>query len=528
MFFQDATAQELSVTSVPAPIGGLNARDSLVAMPATDAIRLTNFWPQSYGVTVRKGYKKHATGMVDKLGTVGQWSSTTGFQKMFAWAGTSVWDITTPGPVGVPVITDLSNSRWDLVSLVNASGSHLLGVNGADDGFAYDESGLHVLVAGDGTTAYTWSGIDPKNATNIEIHQRRLWAVEKDSSVGWYLPPDAIYGVFQSFDFGPLFFNGGYLEYLSTWTLDDGNGAEDHLVAVSNNGVAAVYGGTDPSDDTKWHLVGVYNIGQPVRGRRALAKVGGDLYILTTQGVVSMVNMLSSTKVNEAAARFKTDKVQFLLSELVNNYSDEEDWQLIYVPSINMLVVNVPTGIYASNQQLVSNQITEAWAMFNGMDAAVWTTVSAQPFFGDYAGTVYKAWTGGLDNIELDDTGGTSITTEVQQAYNYFGSPGSQKQIGLYRVNWVSSQPVAYNSAILYDFGSKTLITPDAIPRSVGALWNVALWGVDTWGGGSSTERNWSGAEGMGVAASILIKSRSNADAMWVTTDYSFVNGGLL
>ena len=79
---------------------------------------------------------------------------------------------------------------------------------------------------------------------------------------------------------------------MTTWTIDDGNGAEDHLVVVSSTGQAAVYAGIDPTDPATWSLVGVYNIGAPVKGRRGYTKVGGDLYILTQQGIVSMASML--------------------------------------------------------------------------------------------------------------------------------------------------------------------------------------------------------------------------------------------
>jgi hypothetical protein len=37
--------------SVPAPVGGLNSRDSIDAMPPTDALIMSNFFP-----TVEKGH----------------------------------------------------------------------------------------------------------------------------------------------------------------------------------------------------------------------------------------------------------------------------------------------------------------------------------------------------------------------------------------------------------------------------------------------------------------------------------------
>ena len=45
-----------STTSVPAPIGGWNARDSLANMQPLDAVQLVNWFPTPTDVTMRKGY----------------------------------------------------------------------------------------------------------------------------------------------------------------------------------------------------------------------------------------------------------------------------------------------------------------------------------------------------------------------------------------------------------------------------------------------------------------------------------------
>ena len=45
-----------TTTSVPAPIGGWNARDSLANMNPMDAIQLVNFYPTPTDVTMRKGW----------------------------------------------------------------------------------------------------------------------------------------------------------------------------------------------------------------------------------------------------------------------------------------------------------------------------------------------------------------------------------------------------------------------------------------------------------------------------------------
>ena len=71
------------VSTVPAPVGGLNARDSLAAMPPTDAVIMRNFWPQPYGCSVRKGYREHVTGLTTQVDSLAVWNGADGTSKMF-------------------------------------------------------------------------------------------------------------------------------------------------------------------------------------------------------------------------------------------------------------------------------------------------------------------------------------------------------------------------------------------------------------------------------------------------------------
>jgi hypothetical protein len=447
---------------------------------------------------------------------------------MLAWANNAMYDASTAGAVGAALVTTLTSSDWQTIMLVNGAGSHLVAVNGADNGILYNEGGAARLILGDGVVANTWKNLDPKKATSVTTHQRRLWASELNSTVAWYLPPDSIYGIFTAFDFGPQFYRGGYLAFLATWTMDDGNGAEDHLVAVSSTGIAVVYSGTDPSNATTWGLVGAFYIGSPLTGRKTYTKVGGDLYIVTQQGIVSMSGLLTSTKVNPGAATFVSDKIQSYISDLTTTYAAEIDWQLMFVPKLNMLICNVSTGTRYSNLQLVANQITGAWADFDGIDAANWTLYNNTLYFGDYNGRVHQFWTGFKDGSAADGSGGVDVDAQAQQAYSYLGNLGVQKQVGMYRPNFITEGTLAYNSAVQYDFARLPIATPSGVPALTGALWNTALWNQSVWTGGESPNRFWVQAVGIGVAASLCIRGRASASALWVSTDYSYVSGSLL
>ena len=56
MLLQRPKQNTAFTTSVPAPIGGWNARDSLANMSPTDAVEMVNFYPTPTDVTMRKGW----------------------------------------------------------------------------------------------------------------------------------------------------------------------------------------------------------------------------------------------------------------------------------------------------------------------------------------------------------------------------------------------------------------------------------------------------------------------------------------
>ena len=58
------------IVTIAAPVGGINARDSLAAMPETDAYSLINWIPQRYGVRSRKGYSEWSTGLGAAVGSI--------------------------------------------------------------------------------------------------------------------------------------------------------------------------------------------------------------------------------------------------------------------------------------------------------------------------------------------------------------------------------------------------------------------------------------------------------------------------
>lgn len=518
-----------AVATVPSPIGGLNAYDNLAAMPDTDAINLNNIVPQPYGCGVRKGFIEHATGLGGPVNSIVPWASRSGVSKLFAFATTKMFDITSVGPVGAPELTGLVSSYWQDIQFANAAGTHALMFSGADNPIWYSDAGIQRLTSGDGIVIGTWKNIDPARLIQATVHQRRVWAVEKDTTNGWYLPPDQVYGVASKFDFGPLFKRGGYLAVLATWTIDDGDGSDDHLVAVSSEGEVAVYRGTDVATAGFWSLAGVYFIGKPVRGRRFFDNVGGDLMLVTTIGVVSMASVLSSTKVNITSDSVYSKKIQFLLLALTNELNEIEGWEIKFFPTLNFIFINIPSVIQSGSGQLVANYINSAWCAFSGMNARCWKSVEGMPYFGVFDGIVYRAWMGDMDKVHYDGTGGTNILSSVVQAYSYFKQPATQKQVGMFRPRFIVGDVPGINVKLDYDFRNKDNAYPNpGVGGQPAALWGTAIWGTDVWSGTARAYTRWYQGNGIGVAVSLRMRLTTQAETTFVATDYSFKAGGIL
>ena len=309
------------------------------------------------------------------------------------------------------------------------------------------------LTEGDGTASGTISGVNPAALIDVTIHQKRLWFVEKDSTNGWYLPSDQVYGVASKFDFGPLFKRGGFLQSLSTWTVGDGEGTDDMLVAFGSEGDVAVYSGIDPDTIDTWALKGVYYAGAPIDGHRFHCKVGGDLKFMTTQGMCSMNDMFTSNQTVGPQSNVESQPVQQFLAEQASLYAFLPGWDVKFVPAFNMLIVNIPSVTVEGSVQAAENIVNSKWTTFLGLDASCWVAdYQDVPFFGTDDGRIMQGWTGNTDNVTLDDTAGIPITALVQQSYNYFGTPTNNKQVGLYRPNFLTSRSVAWKSMIAYDF----------------------------------------------------------------------------
>lgn len=510
---QKATA---GYASYPAPVGGLNARDSLAAMDPKDAVVLQNWWPYPNYVAIRKGYGDWSTGYVSPVETLMCYNNESGASELFAASGTAFYDATNQGAVGAAVVSGLSNAKWQYTNIVTPGGNFLYAFNGVDDPELYNGTAWQAVDAVSAPIAIT--GVTTSSLVVPCVFKKRLFMVEKDSMNVWYLLVESIGGAASKLDLSTVFKMGGYIMTMETWTLDAGNGMDDHAVFITSEGEVAVYRGTDPTASTTWALVGVFKLGRPV-GRKCAAKYGGDLMILCTEGVYPLARGLLSSTINRAAA--VTDKIQNAVSEAISLYFNNYGWSVTVYPDANMLIVNVPAG-NGANYQFAQNTITSAWTQFLGWNASSWEVVDNQIFYGDDTG-VRLAWAGNLD-------GETVITADGLPAFSYFKSSAREKRFTLVRPNLLTDG----NPSILY--GMNVNFFPQDVtgvltytPPNASMTWGSMVWGAMVWGGSLVNITAAHSVGEIGSSGSLRLKAQGNgSNLQWSATDFVYEQGGFL
>lgn len=506
--------QVSKTVSLPAPTGGLNARDALADMPPTDAVLMDNWFPTPTSVSLRNGSSSHATGLPAWVETLMHYSGPS-VQKLFGISGTAVYDVTASGAVGAAVVSGLSNARWQYTNIGTPGGNFLVMVNGADKLRGHNGSTWWR----DGDGAHDITGFDTSLAISVNLFKNRLWMTEKTSMRVWYLGVQAIAGAATSIDLSTIFTRGGHLVCMANWTIDNISGINDYAVFITSEGEFAIYNGTDPSSATTWALVGVFRIGRPI-GQRPYLKVGSDVLLICADGIfpLSKALLTDRSSINDAIS----NKIVNLVNTDVQLYIGNFGWQAVLYPIGNKLIINVPQTENSNQYQYVMNTINSSWCRFTGWNAACFETFGDNLFYGGN-GVVAQADTG------TDDNGAAIALADVQQAFSYFKERGRIKRFTMARP--IFAAPGTINAAITLnmDYDNSLPLSTPAFSGSSGSAWDISPWDTSPWGNATGIIKNWQTVNGVGYAAALRMQvSAMDVTVQWQSTDFVYEPGSVL
>ena len=495
--------------SIPAPVRGWNARDSLANMPEDFAVELENIFPNLTSCDLRSGFASHSTGNGSgAVETLVEYAGPS-TRKLISAAGSVIYDSSAAGG-STSIATGKANARWQTTMFGTSGGNFLFMVNGEDAPIYYNGSAF---------TTPSLAGVTATDIVNVAAHQRRLFFVFNDSLVFGYLPVVSVAGTVATFDIGGLCKKGGYLQAIGSWTRDGGAGPDDLFVAITSEGECIIYSGNDPSSADAWSLAGVFNIGKPI-GRRCLEKSGSDLTVITQDGAISLSAFLPIDQVAASGQAISTNiQNEFLAS--TRAYSTIFGWQSILYPQGSYSLFNIPLSSTESVQYVMNSQ-TGAWCKFTGQNAACWSLFNGDLYFGAQdGGVIYKADTGTSDNA-------ADIDWKIRPSFSYYGSRGNKKIFSLCRPHFISSGVPSFAIDLNLDFSD---INPTNIPtpsETASALWDVSKWDESYWAE-EVTSAAWTTVFGMGECASPTIRGGTKTISISFTAyDMIWQQGGAL
>jgi hypothetical protein len=416
--------------------------------------------------------------------------------------------------------------------------AYLVVCNGVDPSFLFDGTSFITM-----TNVVTpvapgeISGVDPAKLIAVYSHNRRLWFVERNSMMLWYLPIDQVGGVMTQFPVGSIFRRGGKIKAIFAMSVDSGEGLDDVFLILTDQGEIAGYVGGNVDDFEEWHLSAVHYIGHPHTDRPFCA-LAGDVLILTTYGVVSLQSIISNPgKPISSSNTISKNIYPTLLAEL-RARGEATNWEIFTHPTKQSVSVIFPLTASRRGRQFVMNIETGAWGEYN-LPMITAGTVGNELFFSTDSGTDpvdpanYRICRFGdvyLDNISLDGTTYKDIIASFAQAYNYFGRRGVNKHFNLLKLSWLTAYPPSYKMDLSCDYIENTNFELIPLPPDLSvaglALWDVAIWDSDVWPPETiPVVLKWDGLGWLGYCASLLVEVRVNRSMELVVEEWAFEEG---
>jgi hypothetical protein len=497
---QQPYALALQTLTLPAPTRGIVQSENEAYMGAGGANVQDNWAPTMRGVKLRGGSIRwsdlHALDATVppvpsplRLPVISAFEYQSGnTAKMFAANATKLFDVTVNGPPTL-VKSGQTSGNYVAAQMANAAVSAL----GTSWMIVCNESGDYPLrfngstwVTLDGTVAGTptdgASKITGPVGSAVEFghglsyvwkYRSRLYFAEAGSMNAWYLPIDSVGGVLAKIPLAGAATRGGKLIAGTSWSLDAGDGIDQKNVFITDQGEVLIFTGTDPADAANWRQEGRYNISPPL-GMNAHIAVGGDLLMLTVDGIVPLSQAITKDS-GQLELAMITRNIKPLWRE---NVTAKRNWAWTAKKwdEYGALFVTTPGGAPGSRYLLAANNVTGAWCRFS-WDATCFIRMRADMFFGTQDGIVMQA-----DRTGYDD--GLPYVATLVGGWEMFGAPANEVVWLQARASFHSSgsEPFQPQLSATTDYIITLPPAPPAWPDpGLREVWDQGLWDHARW-----------------------------------------------
>jgi hypothetical protein len=568
-----AQGRKATTTSVAAPIGGWNARDSVAEMNPMDAVVMQNLFPTPSDVTLRKGWTEYSTGITGQVQSLMNYSGAS-TEKLFAIANGKIYDVTNAG-TATQVFSGLSDSKWQHINISTAGGHYLAMVNGVDPAMVYDgtdwivvastataqtistitrggtgnltatvtTASSHGLVTGNqvtvsGATASNYNGTYIITVTGPSTFTYTMATAPAANAtvVGSYTVGFSITGV-NSNTFANINLFKGRLWFcqkntLKAWYLDPlsvGGTAESlDLGGIARNGGFLQAMGTwtlDAGQGADDYAVYVTNMGEVI-------VYNGTDPTVATEWLLKGVWQFGQTFNRRCFFKWSGDLLLLTQDGLVPLsgalQSSRLDPRINLTDKIYYAVSQAATQFYDNFGWQINYFASENMLILNvpistGTQQFVMHTITKS--WGQFTGIEANCWeVHGKEGMYFGGNGyvgkfynstsdnGNNINAQCQQAYSYFNSRGTLKRFTMVRPIIITDNALpTVLCGISVDFDP---VNPNGSVTYNPALiaigeWDSGIWDYNLWGGGVNINKQWQGVTGIGFSGGLAMSIAS-------------------
>ena len=513
------TAQTTIPYPLASPVGGLNGRDPIAAMPPSDAYVMDNIIPRAAFCEARKGTTFFSTASLNApVQTLDVYSGGGNPDVMLAWAGTKIYNVTTGTPV--EIVSGMNSALAINAMFSNAADNaqFLISVTGVDTPKKFDGAAMSDLVL-TGITDGT-----PEQLGFVFTFKGRLYFAQRGKLGFYYLPPGQIQGALEYFDLGAVSKLGGTLVSIASYS-QAGETPDDYIVFITSNGECIVYSGSDPSSSTDWAIVGRFFSAPPIGANCALY-YNNELTLLTQEGALPFSLIRERGQAKAQGVESGTDyAITSKLGKWFTDYTvyrNVPGWQAVQYPLAGLLVINVPgsNSIAGDFYHFVMNTTTRSWCRFTGWNGLCFTVLNGRLYYGRYDGYIMLADEGRND-------AGNEIKVDCKQAYSYFaddrgaGPLAKHFQWATLTVSCDGAPPITGKLSVNFKETRPDYFT--SIPDNVGSDWDTATWDQASWASGGTIRQVTITLNDQGYAASLWVRlALNNLDFQWYSTQFTF------
>lgn len=304
-----------------------------------------------------------------------------------------------------------------------------------------------IVIAGGGAEPIRWNGTewsvggfttDTGKATaefdGITAHADRPFFWDSKGEPDFYYGDvGAVTGALTRFPLSRLGNITGTILAMHAMTVDAGDGMNDVLCIFMTTGQIVIYEGLNPGDATQWQQTARVKTAPPL-GKHAFMKVGGDLWMVTASGIVSVAETLRAGAVSQVSA-FSVPVAR----EIAETAELGGQWQAHMSGDGRLGIFNRVSGDTA--QQFVWDFEQRAWTRTN-YPARWWYSIGRSTFFISFTGSQRT-----LSSADAD----FSVTAVWHSTWMPIGRSGAITAIG---PQILSRGPVKVALRVLTDFNA--------------------------------------------------------------------------